>query len=343
MTKINIYKPNSLYNKNGTLFAFDAFIKQSFLYLIMPLYKNYPASHNIDVFVKYGKITLHSNIIKYKDEPVHIMIYKIHSNEPSNQCAIFYNRRKFIINEQWKTYEHLYKTCDLSLTTLCKNDFPLIQPFINYYIEQGVERFYIYYNGIITSEIQEKITQISEKYTIPLNKIVFIEWNFDYWNKNSLGTAHHAQLGQMHHAIYFFGKNYSKYMTFCDLDEYLYVKKGTMKTLIQENPNTDTFAFHNLWAHDKPENTMNDVIEREFKKTFYCSNVIAKYGWRSKCIHKVSSIQTINIHHHKTYLKKRSILMKNQLMFHFYNWGQVKRKIDSIENNVIFNKITLPT
>jgi len=341
MSKLTIYKPNALYNKNGTLFAFDAFIKQGFLYLIMPLYHNYPSTHNIQVFVKHGKITIHSNLIKYKDEPVHIMIYKIHSREPQNQCAIIHNNRKFVIPDVWAAHEHLYKTCNLSLTTLCKNDYPLLQPFINYYKELEVERFYIYYNGKITGELEKKIEKLCEKNNIDINNIVFIEWNFSYWHKNSLGTSHHAQLGQMHHAIYFFGKNYSKYMIFCDLDEYLYVKKSTLGMLIKSHPEADSFAFHNIWAHHEPENTNSEVIERDFNKTFYCSTNISPYGWRSKCIHKLSSVQTINIHKHKTYLNSHCVVVQNQIMFHFYNWGQISRTIDAIEKGVVFKQITV--
>lgn len=342
MSKLTIYKPNTLYNKNGRLFAFDAFIKCGYLYLIMPLYHNYPSSHDIHVFMKFGKITLQSNIIKYKGEPVHIMIYKIHSKVPNNQCAIIYNMRKFIIQDVWKEHNHLYQNCTLSLTTLCQHDYPLLQPFINYYVEQGVERFYIYYNEILTKEIQESIETICNKNNIELEKIVFIEWNFDYWNKNSMGTPHHAQLGQMHHAIYFFGKIYCDYMVFCDLDEYLYIKESKLNSFIKKHPNVDSFAFENIWAHNEQPNKEKKIISRKFEKKFHCSTKRAPYGWRSKCIHKIGSIQTINIHRHNTYLKPNCEIVKNQIMFHFYNWGQIHRTIDSIEKNVIFKQITLP-
>lgn len=340
MEELTIYKPNSLYNKNGSLFAFDAFIKNNFLYLVMPLYKNYPSCNQIHAFIKSGSIILYDDIIKNSREATRILIYKIISQESSGHiCAIIYNNRKFTINQNNTNVENLFDNSYLSLTTLCKNDYELIQPFINYYVKNGVERFYIYYNGIITPDIQENIITICHKYTIPMKKIIFIEWNFAYWHNNSLHTTHHAQLGQMHHALYFFGKSHSQYMIFCDLDEYFYIKNGTIENLIRKNEIVDTFCFHNSWAQ-LINMQINDHKNIEFPKTFIHSKTVHNYGWRSKCIHKVGSVRTISIHKHDLYNKRNPLLSKKYVMFHFYNWTQLDRKIESIEKkHVHFVKI----
>ena len=39
---------------------------------------------------------------------------------------------------------------------------------------------------------------------------------------------HHAQLGQIHHAIYYYGKDICDYMIFCDLDEYLFIPNNSI-------------------------------------------------------------------------------------------------------------------
>ena len=146
---ICIYKPNTLYNKNRTIFAFDAFIKNNFLYLVMPLYKNSPSTYQIKTFVNNGKISLYNNIIKNRYEATRILIYKIDSIETTDHiCAIIYNNRKFTLSQK-KIHGDLFDNSFLSLTTLCKNDYALIQPFIKYYESNGVERFYIYYNGTL--------------------------------------------------------------------------------------------------------------------------------------------------------------------------------------------------
>jgi hypothetical protein len=38
-------------------------------------------------------------------------------------------------------------------TTLFKDDFKLIHVFYNYYLKQGIEHFYLYYNGKLTDLI----------------------------------------------------------------------------------------------------------------------------------------------------------------------------------------------
>jgi hypothetical protein len=332
MESLTIYKPFTLYNKNGSLFAFDAFIKNNFLYLVMPLYKNYPAFNQIQVFVKNGSIILHDDIIKNRREATRILTYKIISQETSGHiCAIIYNNRKFTINQNNTNAELLFDNSYLSLTTLCKNDYELIQPFINYYIRNGVERFYIYYNGIITPDIKQNIVNICHKYDISMKKIIFIEWNFAYWHNDSLHSIHHAQLGQMHHALYFFGKSHSQYMIFCDLDEYFYIKNCTIENSLRKNELADTFCFHNSWAK-LINKRISEYRNIEFPKKFLHSKTAHGYGWRSKCIHKVSSVKTIDIHKHDLYNNSNPLLCKKNVMFHFYNWTQLGRKIEDIEN-----------
>jgi hypothetical protein len=169
---------------------------------------------------------------------------------------------------------------------------------------------------------------------------VFIEWNFDYLHNNSMYSTHHAQLGQIHHAIYFFGKNASEYMIFCDMDEYFYIKNSTIEKLLRTNNGVDTFTFHNSWARTIT-NDITTHTTHEFPSTFACSKYLHGYGWRSKCIHKVSSIKTIGIHTDDKYTKQKYLTSPNHIMFHFYNWSQPKRSINSIEGGVVFHKITL--
>ncbi len=71
----------------------------------------------------------------------------------------------------------------------------------------------MYYNGKITDEIMKYYNK---------KDITLIEWDYIYWNDNSLEYGHHAQLGQIHDAIYRYGKDNSEYIIFCDLDEYLF-------------------------------------------------------------------------------------------------------------------------
>jgi hypothetical protein len=84
----------------------------------------------------------------------------------------------------------------LAQTTLFKDDIHLIEIFYNYYTKQGVEKFFLYCNKKITSKIRSLCNN---------KNIKLIKWKFHYWNINC-DYKHHAQLGQMHHAMYNMGK-----------------------------------------------------------------------------------------------------------------------------------------
>jgi hypothetical protein len=72
----------------------------------------------------------------------------------------------------------------------------------------------------------------------------------------------------------------------------MYVKHNeTIEAYIINNPSIDTFGFKNIWSH-----TNYFKLSDSFPGTFQCSKTIYKFTWRSKCIHRLSSIDIINIH-----------------------------------------------
>ena len=336
---MELYKPYPIYNKNGTILAFDVFIKNNYLYFIMPLYNNYPLYNEIKIFIQDCNVKLNKDIIKDAYEAHRILSYKIipkfKKTIDTHKIIIIYNNRKHTFSIP-STPLFQYKDT-LSLTTLCKNDYKLLPNFINYYKNQGVERFYIYYNGILTESLCTELETLIDSNT--LKNIIFIEWNFPYWNNNTRHSNHHAQLSQLHHAIYYFGKQNSTYMTFCDLDEYLYISKTTsIKHLIKSKPNIHTFVFHNMWAQfikNQPFPT------KMLPNKFLLSRKKDNYRWRSKCIHKIESIKTINIHQPYGYNIKVPTFSLNYTMFHFFNLSQPNRSINDIENNAQFTEIEL--
>lgn len=181
-----------------------------------------------------------------------------------------------------------------ALTTLFKNDYKLNKIF------------YMYYNGKITNEIKKYYDK---------EDITLIEWNFVYWNNDSAHTRHHAQPGQIHDAIYRFGKDKYEYMLFCDLDEYLYVKDKKLIDLVSDT-SVDTFGFKNLWA-----NTKNNNVPNSFPNEFYVSQKCSNYKRRSKCIHKMDTVIYICIHFADQFKSKKINLKNNFLMFQFHSWG----------------------
>lgn len=307
-----IEMPNGFYLDNEDVLFFNIFIKNNKLYIITPLNKNHDINRStINISYNATKLICLEQLTKDSGEPTQILIYDFNFNSE------FMYEIQVSFNEQIKTFMLKHKkTCKqkkLALTTLFKNDYKLNTIFYDYYKKQGVEHFYMYYNGTITDEIKAYYEK---------EDITLVEWDYTYWNSNSKYTKHYAQLGQIHDAIYNFGKDSYEYMVFCDLDEYLHIESKTLIDLVSDNTNIDTFGFRNLWA-----NTKNFNVPESFPTEFYVSNVLLPYGYyyRSKCIHKMDSVKYINIHSAK--IPKKLSLSKNYIMYHFASWTKKDRKI----------------
>lgn len=287
---------------NKSVLYFNIFINNKVLYIITPLYKNVNIN-DMKVSVNNEDI-VYNKILKNKYEATQILYSNIKKAEIYNIKIMYKTKIKKI-----SLTENIEKKNKLVLTTLFKNDYNLINNFYDYYVKQGVEYFYLYYNG----KLNDKIREICDKPNIKL-----IEWDFEYWNTDSKFSKHHAQLGQMHDAIYRFGKNYSDYMIFCDLDEYMYVKDKTLLELVESNADIESFGFCNIWSE-----TIDKKIPEKFPNKFYIYSKM-NFGGRSKCIHKIKNVEYIGIHF--GFQKKQ---LNNFDLFHFYNWTQKNRKINS--------------
>ncbi len=294
--------------------------------------------------IKNKILKLSKSHVKDSNEPILIYIYE-YISPPNTVIKVNIS----LINNMIKSYE-LQHMCThpnitnnnnnnfLALTTLFKHDYCLFPLFYNYYKEQGVQHFYMYYNGIITPEI----SKIFDKPDVTL-----VEWNYHYWNPRGVKYAHHAQMGQMHHALYKYGKDIYEYMIFCDLDEYLHIPKNkfiestapnltqysdnTLKQFIINKPDIDIFGFCNFWA-----NTIDDSIPSTpyLPKNFLAVSEPTEYKERSKNIYKVSSINTIGVHQlgYDFYSSLTAITDLN--MYHFYKWSSKNRVIENCTSMV---------
>ena len=286
------------------LLFFDIFYKNNKLYLILPVYsQDVRFIDNIIITYNRSPLKLSKKIYKIEVEPTLILIYDLPSN--NNYIYITVNYKNLI-----KTYylNHINNNNKktLALTTLFKHDYKLFDTFYNYYSSQGVEHFFMYYNGKADNEVRK---------TLNKKNVNLIEWDFRYWNDTSCEYKHHAQLGQMHHAIYRYGKDNFKYMIFCNLDEYMLSPHRKLSNMIYTN--YDTYGFCNIYSEtdqdfkDLPSNIM--VSEK------------LKFKNKSKCIHKLDSIDTININYGGKYNKTNpSLYTKNNYLFHFYKFNSNK-------------------
>ncbi len=312
---------------------FNIFLKSNKIYLICSIL-NYPISeNNIDIILHISNNLNQSNqnntslnnnfykkIVKDNHEPILILVYDYDSYNPE---------KEYEISIKYKDKECIKKLINypesnsnfLAITTLFKNDYNLFHIYYKYYKNQGVDHFYLYYN--------DKIENLDSKfynYINTLSDVTLTEWNFRYWNNDNYKYRHHAQLGQIHDAMYRFGKNNSKYMIFNDFDEYFKIKGITIKDYIINKPEVSTFGFCNRWA-----TTVNKDIPKEFPKKFLYGEK-HDHGNRSKNILKTSDIETTGIHGYMesiTYNFNNPKKILNLDMFHFYNWSNKNRSYDT--------------
>jgi hypothetical protein len=289
---------------------FDIFHKNNVLYLICPLYQE---SINETLLTIYGGDTLlnyrekHSRVSR---ESTEIVLFDYVTDSLTMSTV------KVIYNGNEKKYElpHIQsKPCNnISITTLFKNDYNLISIFYDYYRKQGVTNFYMYYNGKLTDDIKTK-------YNLP--GITLVEWDFRYWVHGGKFSDHHAQPGQMHHALYRYCKDFDEYLIFCDLDEYLYIPNTTLSEYFKSNPTIDMFGFKNVWA-----DTLDETIPTEFPSKVSISSELFTIGYRSKFAYRVDSISTVYIHIPSLPHIKDKWNISN-IMLHFYKWSGKNRII----------------
>lgn len=347
--------PNSFRIDKTRLLFFDIFYKNNKIYLIMPIYNKPANPSQISLVINNKELVLEESFTKNSDEPILIYIYNVSEitldiviNVTMTCCEIkrSYTLRHIVTN----TSNSISPQYFLTLTTLFKNDYDIFPLFYNYYQTQGVSHFYMYYNGVVTKELKEFFAKYG-------NSVTLIEWDFHYWNPRAFKYPHHAQMGQIHHAIYRYGKECSDYMIFCDLDEYLHIpyskykkyednnstggadKSITLKKFIQDNPDTDIFGFCNIWANTAngilpPRPFLPDTILTVETKNEYCD--------RSKNIYKLDSIETIGIHQLLNPTRFNELQSITDLsMYHFYNWSRTSRIMENC--NIVTSTAPTPT
>lgn len=317
---------NGFFLDTKNVVFFDIFIKNNKLYLIRPLHKDeWKTENNIKKSIKisYNSIDLIclDEIKEINDGPIIILIYDFNFNSED-----FYEI-KVIFDKKIKLYKlkhkKTYKSKKLALTTLFKTDYKLMNIFYDYYKKQGVEHFYMYYNGKISNEIKKYYNK---------EDITLIEWDYVYNNNDSVISRHYAQPGQMHDALYRFGKDEYEYMIFCDLDEYLYINDKKIIDLLEDR-SVDSYGFRNVWANCK-----NNKVPEEFPHEFYITDEIpSHYGNRTKAIHKTDTTNNVSIHSGAKYNSPNVNIKSNNIMFQFHSWGGSNCSRKKTENLINLN------
>lgn len=300
------------------------FIKNNKLYIISPIYNN--IIKNINVNINNENLLINDNFhtIK-KSEPCQILIMNINNNNNKNcnkikKITIKYDNKSHII---YRNPIYTLMKNKIAITTLFKHDYNLFNIFYNYYLNQGISHFYMYYNGKITNDIKNYFNKPN---------VTLIEWNFTYQNygnnrhynytsNNKSKYRHHAQPCQMHDALYQYGKDNYEYMIFCDLDEYIYFPNFKIVDFVYNNHNIDWFKISSYYAA-----TIDNKIPTYFPNKIMIDN--EPHSDISKNIYKTNLIKTLGIHVPVEFIIDKSKINMNDkgLLLHFQSWNNKNTK-----------------
>jgi len=332
---------------NYDLQIFSQFIKNQQLYLIIAIIDQPIDTDNLQITINNQPVTLHSKHIKDTVEPIIVLVYdippSIDTTTPDITTTITYKiTQQSTANNTTAnntptniTYHKTTTTTPttiihppptkkkLAITTLFKDDHYLFPLYYQYYKRQGIDHFYMYYNGKL-KDLPQKSLQLFQEHP---EDVSLIEWDFPYWNPPQAKYTHNAQMGQIHDALHRYGKDSYDYMIFCDFDEYMYFEYTKIRDVVHQYPDIDVFAFSNIWAEtvDRTTPSTTDPDNIEFPTTIDASDEKLYYGDRSKNIIKLSTTDpTIGIH---KITHPNLFYAYNLTMYQFYTWTNNKNRL----------------
>lgn len=150
--------------------------------------------NNVEL-VKYGIAEYNGTTLRY---------YDLKDVRAKNELRITWNDVTIRHTLKPVTPRH-HKMC---IATLFKDDYSWIETFYQYYKKQGVDYFYLWYNGDIEI-VRDKLFQADD--------IEYGSWNFHYWDSPN---KHHAQVPCLLTFQYKYFP-YTDYASINDLDEFI--------------------------------------------------------------------------------------------------------------------------
>jgi hypothetical protein len=356
MENLIYYYPKSLIYNNKYLF-FDIFIKNNELILIVPIYQDFILDEKkliIKSKTNNEPLILKESIKYIEYEGIIILKYKLLENELVSNHII--NVKYDKINQDFNL-DVIFNNVnilneDICISTLFKDDYYLLETWMNYYCEKNITDIYLYYNG--------KIDKIKNKLKITINKIInkysnlninIIEWDFPYWN-NTTKFKHHAQTGMLNHCLYFYAKNHYYWLNI-DLDEYInYIPNINMDIY-------DFYLFNNRWAKLENDENLNMCINFNETKfylgdiqsliknntmninTMHIKNKIYTLINRTKWIINTTKFNAVGIHLPKlcsdNNYNNYNIYNDNLWFAHFSNWSKSSVRKQFFKDNYILD------
>ena len=213
---------------------------------------------------------------------------------------------------------------NLVIVSMFKNESMILEEWINYYINQGVDYFYLINNGStdnyqeIINKYNDKITLISDPFRVKGNTVNKLKI-YDNKNNNYLSTDSLTHTHVLLPNRYFLEevKNKSKWLIFIDCDFLMNLDKNK-----DYNGITDIFIPWKIFGSNnldkQPKSIVNGFNKRKnlykYKKSVSSHHNVRGHG---KSISRTKHLKLLGIHRctfyitHKTLMPDYSVIVNN--------------------------------
>ena len=208
-----------------------------------------------------------------------------------------------------------YPIYNFVATTLFKDDYQMLDHYIDYYTKLGVQCFFLYYNG----KLDNLKLELLEHIQIPIH---LTEWDYS--------APLQVKVMSIADALYW-GKNVTEYLLFMDLDEYLALDVNLFQ-IVQTYPQVTNFSFDCHWsALGKELIPYKDVKEKFYSATIFWNSVSCG-NTRRKSLIRPQNIDIMRVHFPDSGTNLQTLLLPK--FYHLCNFEEWNRRF-FFENNII--------
>jgi hypothetical protein len=241
-------------SKPGRFLFLDAFIKDRRLVLVSTYYPDVRFDFTqVEVAVDGKRLERFEEVGANEYEPTRAIVYPLDGLPPRarHELSVHYQAQDFVAS---LAAESGAPRKTFAVATIFKHDFAAISTFYLYYRLQGVERFYLFYNGDLSS-VRHRLPDAEG--------IVYGEWNFQHRifkrgetfsgelvDPQAARNEHHAQTTLLTMVRHRYLSDCS-FLALVDLDEFLTVEGETLRAHL-ERANLPTLTARCHWAEVRP-------------------------------------------------------------------------------------------
>jgi hypothetical protein len=227
-----------IYDEGGSLVVYDTFIRRGKLYFVSTFHNS--VHPNFRIKVEGCKVT---EVALNEAEPVRYFVCDIGKDNKDNkkQFNIYVNGNIHMLEPT--VVLPLAKRWRLAVATLFKFEtVAMVERFLDYYRRQGVDMFYLYFNG---PELPAGLVDDVD--------VCYRLWDFPYWNKPDFTYMHYAQSIFLT-TIRLRHLDDCEWLALIDLDEFLYYdiemgRSGRLLDYLETCKSYDVVRVRNHWSY----------------------------------------------------------------------------------------------